>query len=821
MENTQKIDEVYKTWFLDYASYVILERAVPSIDDGLKPVQRRILHAMQELEDGRYHKVANIVGHTMKYHPHGDASINDALVQLGQKNLLIDTQGNWGNPLTGDRAAASRYIEARLSPFAKEVVFNKNTTRWQYSYDGRSKEPEHLPSKFPLLLFQGAEGIAVGLSTKIMPHNFNELIDASVKVLQNKPFTLYPDFHSGGIADFNEYNEGCRGGRIRIRTTIQPLDKKRLVIRDLPFGTTTTSLIDSIIKANDKGKVRIKSVEDNTAKDVEIILHLAPQVNIDTTIQALYKFTDCEVSISPMACVIENEKPAFLSTHEILEKSTHNTLKLLQWELEFILGERKEQLFFATLERIFIENRIYRKIENQETWQGVLDIIAKELKKYIKELSRVVVEADIVRLTEIKIKRISKFDSDKADKVIENYKNQIQDIETKLEDIVGYTIDHFKNLKKTYGKNQERKTKIETFQTISAKDLSITNAKLYIDRKNHFIGTQVKGGEFLFDCSDLDDLLIIHQDGSYTLTPVNKKLFVEKKVLHCSIFRKNDKRVFNVLYRDGQSGATYAKRFHITGLTKEKVYHITRGKRGSRVIFFSVHEQAETEQLELKLKSLTKNEGKFTFDFNKVDIKGKGVVGTKVSAIPVENARVIKSKISKAEERKVKLWFDQDTNRLLKEDDGEKKLKRLGTFTENDRILIIQKNGVLKTADIDHLNILIDNEVVLISKLNTAYKIDVLYFHSQKKKYYLKSFEMPTETEDLHFIDDVEKTQILEVNHSKMDTLYMDAIDPKTKKKATKSIHLPSFIETKTIKAKPKEISSRKPTKIYFSTNNN
>jgi len=587
VETITKVTGMYKEWFLDYASYVILERAVPALLDGLKPVQRRIMHSMKDLDDGRYNKVANIVGHTMQYHPHGDASIADAMVQIGQKELLIDMQGNWGNILTGDRAAASRYIEARLSKFALEVVFNPKTTKWQASYDGRKREPVNLPVKFPLLLAQGAEGIAVGLSTKILPHNFNELIDASIKYLKGRSFKIVPDFLTGGIADFSNYNDGKRGGKVRVRAKISQIDKKTLVITEIPFGTTTQSLIDSILKANDKGKIKIKRIEDNTAANVEILVHLPPNVSPDKTIDALYAFTNCENSISPLCCIIEDNKPIFVGVTQMLKHSTDHTVELLKLELEIQLNELEEQWHFASLERIFIENRIYRDIEEEETWEGVIKAIDEGLKPHIKHLKRAVTEEDIVRLTEIRIKKISKFDIDKAKQHIESLEEKIEGVKHHLANLIDYAIDYFKNLKDKYGKGKERKTEIRTFDDIVASKVAMNNAKLYVNRAEGFIGTSLRKDEFVCDCSDIDDIITFRKDGTMMVTKIDAKTFVGKDIIHVAVFKKKDKRtVYNMMYRDGKSGPSYMKRFNVTSVTRDKEYDLANGKKGSMYIIF-------------------------------------------------------------------------------------------------------------------------------------------------------------------------------------------------------------------------------------------
>ncbi|MFW5706683.1 MAG: DNA gyrase/topoisomerase IV subunit A, partial [Bacteroidota bacterium] len=587
-ETVTKISGMYQDWFLDYASYVILERAVPEIRDGLKPVQRRILHAMKELDDGRYNKVANIIGHTMKYHPHGDAAIGDALVQLGQKDILIDTQGNWGNILTGDSSAAPRYIEARLSKFALEVVFNHKTTNWKNSYDGRNKEPYSLPVKFPLLLAQGVEGIAVGLASKILPHNFIELIDASVGYLQGEEVEIFPDFPTGGQADFSKYNDGLRGGKVRVRAKISIQDKKTLVITEIPFATTTVSLIDSIVTANEKGKIKIRKIEDNTAQHVEILVHLAPNISPDQAIDALYAFTDCEVSISPNCCVIEGNKPRFLGVSEILKISADHTVELLRQELEIEKNELLEQILFSSLEKIFIENRIYRDIEECETWESVLETIDKGLEPFKKQFYREITRDDIIRLTEIKIKRISRYDTFKADEIMRGLEEKLQEVNHHLDHLIDYAIAWFKKLKEKYGKGRERKTEIRSFENIEATRVAVANVKLYVNRKEGFAGTAMKKDEFVCDCSDIDDIIVFRSDGTFLVTKVADKSFVGKDIIHIAVFEKNDDRtIYNMIYQDGNNGPAYMKRFFVKGVTRDKEYELTRGTKGSKVIYFT------------------------------------------------------------------------------------------------------------------------------------------------------------------------------------------------------------------------------------------
>ena len=639
-EQHGQVGTMYQNWFLDYASYVIMERAVPYLDDGVKPVQRRVLHAMWELEDGRYNKVANIIGHTMKYHPHGDVSIGDALVQIGQKNLLIDTQGNWGNIYTGDSAAASRYIEARLSKFALEVLYNPKTTIWQSSYDGRNKEPVALPVKFPLLLAMGVEGIAVGLACKILPHNFVELIEASIDSLRGKKVDLVPDFPTGGVADFSKYNDGLRGGRIRVRAVIEKKDKKTLVIKEIPFGTTTSSLIDSILAANDKGKIKVKKVEDNTAANVEVVIHLHPDSSedIEKTIEALYAFTDCEVSISPNSCVILDGKPQFLSVNEILRLTALNTMELLKRELQIRLGELEENWHFSSLEKIFIEKKIYRNIEDCETWEAVMETIHKGLKPYKKLFYREITDEDVVRLTEIKIKRISKFDAFKADEHIKGLEDEIKAVKYDLDNIKNYTINFYKNLLKKYGKGRERKTQISEFETIVASKVVINNAKLYVNRAEGFVGIGLKKDEFVADCSDIDDVIAFTSDGKVMVTKVSDKSYVGKDIIHVAVFKKeqDENTVYNMIYQDGSKGAIMMKRFTIGGVTRDKAYDLTKGLLGSRILYLSVStpEDGPTVIVKLKPKPKLRNLESVIY-FGGQIIKGRGVQGNVVTKFPI------------------------------------------------------------------------------------------------------------------------------------------------------------------------------------------
>jgi len=752
-ETITKVTGMYREWFLDYASYVILERAVPAIDDGFKPVQRRIMQSMKDLDDGRYNKVANLVGHTMQYHPHGDASIGDAMVQLGQKELLIDMQGNWGNILTGDRAAASRYIEARLSKFALEVVFNPKTTDWQQTYDGRRKEPIDLPVKFPLLLAQGAEGIAVGLSTKIMPHNFNELIDASIKYLKGQHFRIYPDFLTGGIADVTNYNDGLRGGKIRARARISQQDKNTLVITELPFGNTTNTLINSILKANEKGKIKIKKIEDNTAANVEILVHLPNGISPDKTIDALYSFTNCETSISPLSCIIENNKPIFIGVKEMLKRSTDHTVDLSRMELEIQLNELEEQWHFASLERIFIENRIYRDIEEEETWKGVIKAIDKGLKPHIKHLKRKVTEEDIVRLTEIRIKKISKFDIDKAKQHIEALEDKIAVVKHHLDNLIDYVIEYFKNLKKKYGKGRERKTEIRTFEDIVATKVVMRNAKIYINREEGFIGTSLRKDEFLGDCSDIDDIIVFKQDGKMMITKVASKTFVGKDIIHAAIFKKSDKRtIYNMIYRDGKVGKTFMKRFFVSGASRDKEYDLTAGNKLSKVLYFSANPNGQAEIVTLHLRALSSiKKLKWDIDFSDLAIKGRGSKGNTVTKFTVKKIEFKEAGKSTLKPRKI--WFDEVVQRLNVDNRGD----LLGEFTSEDRLLIINQKGIVKTIA-PELSTHFDSDMIVLEKWNPNKPISAIHYDGDKQRYYIKRFMIDNPNKEELIIGTSEKS---------------------------------------------------------------
>ena len=750
-----RVSGMYKDWFLDYASYVILERAVPSIEDGFKPVQRRILHSMKDLDDGRFNKVANIVGHTMQYHPHGDASISDAMVQIGQKDLLIETQGNWGNILTGDRAAASRYIEARLSKFANEVSFSPKITKWQLSYDGRRKEPINLPVKFPLLLAQGGEGIAVGLSTKILPHNFVELIDASIKCLKNKKIVLYPDFPTSGIMDVTNYNDGLRGGRVKVRAKITQVNKNTLVITQIPFSTTTSTLIDSILKANEKGKIKIKRIEDNTANEVEILVHLPNGVSPDKSIDGLYAFTSCETSISPLGCVIENNKPLFIGVTEILKKSTEKTKELLRLELEYKKSDYENQWHYASLERIFIENRVYRLIENEDTWEGVIKTIDNGLKPFIKNLKRPVIEEDILRLTEIKIKRISKFDIEKAILKIKAIEEELEKIKFNLNNLTDFAIDYFKKLKEVYGKSRKRKTEIRVFDDVDAKKVVVKNSKLYVNREEGFIGSSIRRDEFVQDCSDIDDIIVFTEDGKMIVTKIDKKKFVSRNIIHIAVFKRKDKRtVYNLIYRDGKKGTSYIKRFFVTGITRDKIYDLTRGTKDSKILYFTSNPNGEAETVNVILRQTGSiKKLKWELDFADLVIKGRGSKGNIVSKYTINKIEFKEQGLSTLKPRKI--WFDETVQRLNVDSRGE----LLGEFKSDDKLLIILQNGILKTIKPD-VNMHFPENMVSLEKWIPEKPVSAIYYNGIKERYFVKRFLAGQQNNDQKFIPDGSKIQL-------------------------------------------------------------
>ena len=800
-----RVSGMYKDWFLDYASYVILERAVPSIEDGFKPVQRRILHSMKDLDDGRFNKVANIVGHTMQYHPHGDASIADAMVQIGQKELLIETQGNWGNILTGDRSAASRYIEARLSKFALEVVFSPKITKWQASYDGRRKEPINLPVKFPLLLAQGGEGIAVGLSTKILPHNFIELIDASIKCLKGQKFIIYPDFPTSGIMDVSNYNDGLRGGRIKVRARINQLNKNTLVISQIPFSTTTSSLIDSIVKANDNGKIKIKKIEDNTANDVEVLVHLPTGVSPDKTIDGLFAFTSCETSISPLGCVIEDNKPLFIGVSEILKKSTVHTRELLKLELEFKKGDYENQWHYASLERIFIENRIYRNIEDVETWDGVIKAIFEGLLPFINKLKRKVVDEDVVRLTEIKIKRISKFDIDKAQLKIESIESELEEINHNLNNLTDFAIKYFKNLKSVYGKDKNRKTEIRIFADVDAKKVVVKNSKLYVNREEGFIGTSIRRDEFVEECSDIDDIIAFTEEGKMMVSKVDSKKFIAKNINHIAVFKKKDKRtVYNMIYRDGKKGTSYIKRFSVTGITRDKMYDLTRETEGSKVLYFSANPNGEAEIVNIILRqSGSIKKLKWELDFADLEVKGRGSKGNIVTKYTVNKIEFKEKGLSTLKPRKI--WFDETIQRLNVDNRGE----LLGEFKGDDSLLIVQQNGILKTVKPD-LNMHFPEDMIILEKWISKKPLSVIYFDNNKERYFVKRFLAGNQKVDQQFIPNDYKVQLEIVSSDWKPVLEISFSKTSKGQKENLIQNIEELISVKGIKALGNQLTSLK-----------
>ncbi|MGB3592479.1 MAG: DNA gyrase/topoisomerase IV subunit A [Nonlabens sp.] len=796
-ETITRVTGMYKEWFLDYASYVILERAVPAIEDGFKPVQRRIMQSMKDLDDGRYNKVANIVGHTMQYHPHGDASIGDAMVQIGQKDLLIDMQGNWGNILTGDPAAASRYIEARISKFGLEVLYNPKITEWQSSYDGRRKEPINLPVKFPLLLAQGAEGIAVGLSTKILPHNFNELIDASIKHLQGKRFKIFPDFPTGGEADISNYNDGMRGGKVRVRAKMHAPDKSTIVITQIPYSTTTSSLIDSILKANDKGKIKIKKIEDNTAANVEIQIHLPSGISPDKTMDALFAFTNCEVSLSPLGCVIEDNRPLFVGVSEMLRRSADHTVELLKAELEIQLDEVEEQWHFASLERIFIENRIYRDIEEQETWEGVIDAIDQGLKPHTHHLKRAVTLEDIVRLTEIKIKRISKFDLDKAQQRLDALEARIAQLKHHLEHLVEFAIDYFKKLKKDYGSERIRKTELKTFDTIVASKVVIRNTKLYVNRAEGFVGTSLKKDEYVGDVSDIDDIIVFTKSGVMTVTRVDSKTFVGKNIIHVAVFKKKDKRtIYNLIYRDGKAGPSYVKRFAVTSITRDKEYHVGYGNKNSMIHYFSANNNGEAEVVAINLRQIgAMRKLRWDLDFSEIAVKGRGVKGNLVSKFSIKRVDLKEEGVSTLKPRK--LWFDDTVQRLNVDGRGE----LLGEFKGEDRLLIINARGIAKTV-IPEVTLRFDDDMIMLEKWIPSKPISLVYFNGDKQLFYVKRFLIENTDKEESIISDHADSYLEVVSTHPQPAVELSFPKPRGKEQPpNERIDLENFIAIKGINA--------------------
>lgn len=822
-DNIITLKGMYQDYFLDYASYVILERAVPSIQDGLKPVQRRILHAMREMHDGRYHKVANIIGQTMQYHPHGDAAIGDALVNLGQKELLIDPQGNWGDVRTGDSAAAARYIEARLTKLALDIAFNPQTTQWQLSYDGRKREPVDLPMKFPLLLAQGADGIAVGLSTKILPHNFIELIKASIKVLQGKKVKIYPDFQTGGMIDVSDYNGGKRGGRVKVRAVIDRMDKSTLAIRELPFGVTTTSLIDSIIKANDKGKIKIKKVTDNTAQEVEILVELAPGTSPDLTIDALYAFTQCEAPISPNACVIIDDKPHFLSVEEILEISTEHTKELLRQELEIRKAELLEKLHFASLEKIFIEKRIYRDIEECETWEAVLKAVDTGLRRYVAapadtlpkgdkrlRLLRDITEEDLIRLTEIRIKRISRYNSFKADEIIAKLEEELKEVQHHLDHLVDYAVAYFEDLLAKYGKGRERRTRIMTFDTIEATEVVANNAKLYVNRQEGFIGAGLKKDEFVCDCSDIDDIIVFRRDGKFLVTRIADKTFVGKDIIHVDVWKKGDDRTtYNMAYTDGKSGRSFAKRFNVQAITRDREYDLTTGEKGSKVIYFSANPNGEAEVATVQLTQGSRARIKvFDYDFGELDIKGRSSKGNTLTRYPVRKMAL--KEVGKSTLGAMKVWMDEVSGRLNTDERG----KLLGAFDTGDAILAIYKDGSYEVLEMDLSKRFDPNEIVHVGKFDPNRPINVLYYEGERGWTMAKRFLVETTTtgQRFPFLTEDRRTKLL---YASLDDEPRVQYSMKVNsKKVEGEIGLAGFVDIKGWKAIGNKVSDQKLTGI-------
>ncbi|MBL6449115.1 DNA gyrase/topoisomerase IV subunit A [Fulvivirga sp. 29W222] len=808
------VSGMYQNWFLEYASYVILERAVPAIQDGFKPVQRRIMHALKEMDDGRFNKVANVIGSTMQYHPHGDASIGDAIVNLGQKDLLIETQGNWGDIRTGDGAAAPRYIEARLSKFALDVVYNPQTTEWQLSYDGRKKEPVTLPVKFPLLLAQGVEGIAVGLSTKILPHNFCELIKASIDLLKDKKVKIYPDFPTGGMADFSEYNHGVRGGKVKVRAKIEEYDKKTLVIKDIPYGTTTTSLIESIIKANDKGKIKIKQVVDNTAKDVEILVSLASGQSPDITIDALYAFTDCEVSISPNACVIIDEKPHFIGVEEILKVNTDQTVDLLTQELEIRKHELMEKILFSSLEKIFIENRIYRDIEECETWEAVIDTIDKGLDPYKPQFYREITEEDIVRLTEIKIKRISKFDSFKADEMLRKLEEELKETEYNLAHIIEYAIDYYGKLLEKYGKDRERKTEIKSFDSIDTTIVAANNQKLYVNREDGFVGYGIKKDEFVTDCSDLDDIIVIRKDGKCVVSRISEKVFMGKGILHVGVWKKGDERMtYNLVYVDGKTGRSMIKRFNVTAVTRDKEYDLTKGNKGSKVLYLSANPNGEAEVINVKLTSGSSARKKvFDFDFADLDIKGRGAGGNILTKYPVRRIELKSEGVSTLSG--LDIWYDEVVGRLNKDERGT----LIGNFNGDDNILVIYKDGTYELTSYELTNRYEPGKVMLIERFDPKKVISAVHYDGDSKNYFVKRFKIETTSVNkaFSFISESSGSKLIAVSTKDRPLVEVEYVKGKSKDKLKEEVALNEVIEVKGWKAIGNRLHSETIKKVKY-----
>jgi topoisomerase-4 subunit A len=797
-----QVSGMYQNWFLDYASYVILERAVPAIEDGLKPVQRRIMHSMWEMEDGRYNKVANVIGNTMKYHPHGDASIGDAMVQLGQKDLLIDMQGNWGNILTGDSAAAPRYIEARLSKFALEVAFNPKTTIWLSSYDGRNKEPETLPIKFPLLLAQGVEGIAVGLACKTLPHNFNELIEASIAILRGRKTDILPDFATGGSADFSNYNDGLRGGRVRVRAKIAQLNKKTLVVSEIPFGTTTQSLIDSILSANDKGKIKVKKVEDNTAENVEIQIHLPADVSPDKTIDALYAFTDCETSISPNGCIIEHDRPRFVGVNEMLKISTLQTLGLLKKELEIELAELKEQWHFASLEKIFIREEMYIDFKKYSDRENLFKYLFESFKPHRRKLNREIREEDLERLTRIPMIRITRFDSMKADDLMKELESKMEQTKAHLDNLTEYAVEYFKNLKKKYGVGRERKTEVRSFENIEVRQVAVANEKLHVNRQEGFIGYGLKKDEYVCDCSDIDDVIAFTREGKMKVVRVADKAFIGKDIIYVNVFKKNDERtVYNMVYRDGKKGAAMMKRFPVTGVTRDKEYDLTKGTPESEVLYFTANPNAESEIIKVMLKALPGlRKLEFDVDFADLAVKARGTIGNVVSKYPVK--KIVQKSKGRGIERKEKIWFDDSVHRINSDGYGI----FLGEFSGQDKILVITQSGHYKLYSFD-LSAHFEEDIVFIEKFYPARPLSAVYFDGNDKAYYVKRFVLEPTDKKVLFISEADGS-FLEIATAQPDPVV--EIQFSKRELRDKKLNLAEFIEIKGLKAKGNKLTDNK-----------
>lgn len=808
LHTVTSLDGLYENWFLDYASYVILDRAVPHINDGLKPVQRRILHSLKEMDDGRFNKAANVIGNTMKYHPHGDASIGDAMVQIGQKNLLIDCQGNWGDPVTGDSAAAPRYIEARLSKFALDVVFNPDTTIWQASYDGRNKEPITLPVKFPLLLAQGAEGIAVGLATKILPHNFIELIDASIAVLKGERPNLLPDFPTGGMADASLYNEGQRGGKVRVRAKIIERDKKTLAITEIPFTTTTGSLIDSVISANDKGKIKIKKIEDNTAKDVEIIIHLAPGISPDVTIDALYAFTDCEVSISPNTCVIQDDKPRFMSVNDMLTESTFFTKDLLKQELEIRLKDLMEKIFFSSLLKIFIQEGMYKnpEYENSGNFEVVLEVLNRLFEPFFPQFYRTILPEDYKKLIDKPMSSITRFDVKKADEQMKALENEIKQVKHDLKHLTEYTIAWFQKLKDKYGKDRERKTELRTFDKVEATQVALANIKLYVNRTDGFIGSGLKKDEsveFVGDCSDIDEIIVFRGDGRCIITKVQDKVFVGKDIIHVAVFKKNDERtVYNMIYKDGESGISYIKRFSVVGVTRDKEYDLTKGTKGSKTLYFTANPNGEAEVVNVQLKPHSKlKKLQFDEDFASIAIKGRGSMGNIITKYPVKKI-ILKSKgVSTLAGRKI--WYDDILKRLNADSRG----KYLGEFDGDDRILTVLNNGVYELSSFD-LNNHFDDKMILIEKYDPQAVFSIVHIEGKSKNYLVKrfTFENIAVGKQISLISEEAGSKMVLLGHT-APLISMTHLKGKDQTPETLELNLAEIIDVKGMKAMGNRLS--------------